>query len=243
KDESDTSLYDTWIQTFRIEPAKIGGLDDLFADNERITNRLLCRPNLTNHHSTPSNGRRTPVEQYSLLNDESNVQNNGNSTVPQPQPPLHEVLKEIANIFKEATIGIAAATRPPVRETNLVPQNEAPAPRSRPNYQNHDPSRLTCYTCEEPRHVSRNCMFERNGGRNPNLNQNPRAQNNLPNNRALPPRNVNFYEPRNVERQNQMRPHPHVQTPPRHGNVNFCGLDEDGYEPEDELEAYITPMA
>ncbi|CAG8661664.1 16912_t:CDS:2 [Cetraspora pellucida] len=70
---------------------EIGGLDDLFDDNERITNCPLCRPELMNHCSTPSNARRTSVEQYSLFNNETNV-------------------------FKEATVGIAAVTRPPTKK-------------------------------------------------------------------------------------------------------------------------------
>ncbi|CAG8561383.1 10827_t:CDS:1, partial [Cetraspora pellucida] len=105
------------------------------------------------------------------------------------------------------------------------------------------PFRLTCYACGELGHISHNCMSGRDGGRNQNLNQNQRAQNNLLNNHVTQARNENFYGPRNMEGQTQAKLHLPVQAFPRPGNVNFCGLYDDGYEPEDEREAYITPMA
>ncbi|CAG8686989.1 2439_t:CDS:2, partial [Cetraspora pellucida] len=43
--------------------------------------------------------------------------------------------------------------------------------------------------------------------------------------------------------QNPAQPRPPIQDFHRPGNVNYCGLDEDKYEPEGELEAYITLTA
>ncbi|CAG8497449.1 5511_t:CDS:2 [Cetraspora pellucida] len=188
---------------------EIGNLSDLFADNKRTINYPQYKQDSTNQHP--------------ILND--NERTSANPTTLQPQPPLHEVLREIANVFKEATVEIAATTRPPARETNLLENdldklirqmhtmtekltfalsahNEPPVPCQRPSYQNSDSSQLTCYACGELGHISRNCTSGRNGGRN----QNP---------------------PRNLGGQNPAQPRPPVQDFHRPGNGNYCGLDED----------------
>ncbi|CAG8664047.1 17619_t:CDS:2, partial [Cetraspora pellucida] len=125
----------------------------------------------------------------------------------------------------------------------LSAHNEPPVPCQRPSYQNLDSFRLTCYACGELGHIFRNCTSGRNGGRNQNPNQNQRTQNNIPNGHMTQTRNVNFYRPRNLGGQNPAQPCPPAQAYHRPGNVNYCGLDEDTYKPEGELEAYITPTA
>ncbi|RIB30222.1 hypothetical protein C2G38_2153267 [Gigaspora rosea] len=51
--------------------------------------------------------RRTPIDDppiYRIVNDDRNN--------PSAQEPLHAVLREIANAFREASAGVAAAARP-----------------------------------------------------------------------------------------------------------------------------------
>ncbi|RIB07528.1 hypothetical protein C2G38_2214163 [Gigaspora rosea] len=65
-----------------------------------------------NNEDTPVKDQNcTPVEELVLGPD---VNNN------QYPEPLHVVLWEIANAFKEATVGTATAARPALRENNLV---------------------------------------------------------------------------------------------------------------------------
>ncbi|CAG8565989.1 3059_t:CDS:2, partial [Gigaspora rosea] len=54
------------------------------------------------------------VEEDNRSEHEEDHRRNGN------QEHLHVVLRKIANAFRNATIGVAAAARPTAKETNLV---------------------------------------------------------------------------------------------------------------------------
>ncbi|CAG8772383.1 24055_t:CDS:2 [Gigaspora margarita] len=141
------------------------------------------------------------------------------------QAPLHVVIREIANAFRNAIVGAAVTARPAARKTNLI----CVRPQYNNNYNvycpnnNNNNSRVTCYTCSEPGHISWKCMSERVPVRSMSTsNQNPNPN---------PPQALNSHH-----RNNEIRTTARIVLQPC--NVNLCDLDDLSEE-----DAFVTLSA